>query len=305
MAARIPQHVREEQIRSLCEGTLYSFVRWEGEYLRNTSNIICKCSVHGDWTCRLADFLNGSRCRKCANEKSSLDKRHAVEVWENRIRNVISKTGYQLVTMGDDFKNQRSKVILKCSLHGVFSASADNIVNGKYGCPKCSGCYRFTEEECKERILEKIGDRPYKFVMFENGHTLSSKVLIQCEKHGAWSAGIRNFLHADTDCPACAKGTFNKKDKGYMYLLLSENGLNVKVGITNKPKARLSELKTRTPFAFSVMDIIEFHKGEQACEFEKMIHNSFESAKLKGFQGCTEWLKWNPEIPLWFKYLNC
>lgn len=304
MAARIPQEVREKQIAELCEGTIYSFVGWKDEYLRNTSKIVCNCSVHGNWVCRLADFINGSRCRKCANEKFSLERRHGVDVWRKRIEDRIAETGYHLASMGGNFKNQRSKVTLKCTLHGEFTAIADNVVNGRFGCPKCSGCYRFTEEESRLRIIDKIGNRPYDFVDFYDGHTLTSKVTLRCHDHGEWTTSIRNFLYGGIGCPVCAKGSFKKNSVGYLYLLLSENGRFVKVGISGRLKNRLSELRCRTPFDFSVMDIVKFEKGEDALSFEKMIHNEFESANLEGFQGCTEWLKWNPAIPLWFKYLN-
>lgn len=304
MTARIPQEVREQQIAELCEGTIYSFVGWKDEYLRNTSNIVCNCSVHGDWICRLADFINGSRCRKCANEKFSLERRHSVKVWENRIENKIKCRNYSLISMGKNFKGSKSKVELSCCLHGSFSASADNIVNDQYGCPKCAKCYRFTAEESKERIIEKIGGRGYSFVNFVNGHTLDDKVILKCVDHGEWSVLIKNFMHSDTDCPGCAKGSFNRNKPGYMYLLLSEDGKFAKVGITGKVKERFRELRVRTPFRFTPVDIVKFNKGVDAVTFEKMMHNEFESANLKGFQGCTEWLKWNPKIPLWFRFLN-
>lgn len=304
MPARIPQEVREQQIAELCEGTIYSFVGWQGEYLRNTSNIICNCSVHGNWVCRLADFINGSRCRKCANDKFSSERRYGVGVWEVRIKNKIKDRNYSLVSMGQNFKGSKSKVEMLCCLHGSFLASVDNIMNDQYGCPKCAKCYRFTAEESKERIIEKIGQRQYSFVRFVKGHGLSEKVILKCVRHGEWSVLIRNFLHSDTDCPGCAKGSFDRNKPGYMYLLLSENGKFVKVGITGKLKERFRELKARTPFRFTPMTVIKFDKGADAVTFEKMIHGSFESAGLTGFQGCTEWLKWNPKIPLWFTFLN-
>ncbi|MNR19483.1 hypothetical protein D3C85_1362770 [compost metagenome] len=69
----------------------------------------------------------------------------------------------------------------------------------------------------------------------------------------------------------------------------------LKVGITNNPKIRFMALRSDTPFVFSVVGFLKM-AGHEVAKKEKTIHEKYMSAQLSGFNGCTEWLRYDDEI---------
>lgn len=69
----------------------------------------------------------------------------------------------------------------------------------------------------------------------------------------------------------------------------------IKVGITKSLNRRLKELKTATPFEFSLFKFYELD-GQSCVHIEKYFHTSYEKANLKDFDGSTEWLKYSKEL---------
>jgi hypothetical protein len=66
MAAKIPQGVRERQLRELAEADGYTFVGWIGEYQNSFSKVMFKCSSHGKWPVSIHGFVTKkSRCPAC------------------------------------------------------------------------------------------------------------------------------------------------------------------------------------------------------------------------------------------------
>ena len=65
MTARIPAHVREQQINDLPN---IRFVRWDGEYSNKDSKAICRCAVDGfEWSATVSHLINtGTGCPYCA-----------------------------------------------------------------------------------------------------------------------------------------------------------------------------------------------------------------------------------------------
>lgn len=69
----------------------------------------------------------------------------------------------------------------------------------------------------------------------------------------------------------------------------------MKIGITNNPKQRFSELRSKTPFHFVVLALYKM-RGEFAPLIEKGVHQLGENSGLKGFGGATEWFKSDFEL---------
>lgn len=228
---QIPQHIREQEVDSLCKGTIYSFSSWGGTYKGNRTPLIMRCELHGEWSCYLPDFMKGSRCAVCKKVK------------------------------------------------------------------------RISKNERLKQIKHKCADTPYTFVKWiGNIVNNRSRVLMNCEHHGEWECVLDSIVTIGTGCPACSKNGFDPLKPAVIYVLKSDT--LIKVGITNNMNRRLVELKRHTPFSFDLILLHGEKVGRNAREIEKVIHERFESANLSGFNGATEWLKWNPEIPLWFEYFT-
>jgi hypothetical protein len=129
------------------------------------------------------------------------------------------------------------------------------------------------------------GDKyDYSFVSYDN---YKSPVLIVCDVHGQFNQAPGNHLNGK-GCQGCANYGYTHDRAGYLYILISECGSRMKIGITNNPKSRFKVLKRNTPFVFNVYDVIEMD-AEKARLIEKFTHWIASSLHLTGFDGCTEW----------------
>jgi hypothetical protein len=97
-----------------------------------------------------------------------------------------------------EYKNNRIKMLWKCSKEHDWFASFDSIKKGTW-CGICSGHAPLNLEECKIHAFKK------------NGQCLSSvytdsktKMQWQCDKGHEWSANFNNIKHDNNWCPFCA-----------------------------------------------------------------------------------------------------
>lgn len=178
------------------------------------------------------------------------------------------------------------EVIVTCPKHGDFKQKAYSHLNGR-GCAKCSRTKKHSQESFIEKARSVHGvTYDYSAVKYVNNKT---KVAIVCEKHGVFYQ-VPNSHLSGRGCVKCAKTAYDANKLGNVYLLLSECGSYMKIGITNHPKQRFSELRSKTPFHFVVLALYEM-RGEFAPIIEKGLHQLGEKSGLTGFCGATEWFK--------------
>lgn len=369
----VPKIEYENQINKTCEGSIYSFVAWDGEYVGMRSRFSYKCLKHGIKNSTVNNFITyGSRCKDCRNENMKSETSQV----ELKITEICKKNGQSFVRWSGDHLNSSSLVLVKCLKHGMYTRSVSDVVNRKLLCSKCYGrkdaderqreivekcvgthysfvgwlgqfkgtstrfkyfcehhgvqtaifanffyhdkrcskCgdennsvrFRSDIEKVRQKIAQKLKNTPYLFIGWMDTYkNRYSKIKLDCPEHGTWEVSLDNFTKENgTACPSCALTGYRSTKKGALYCLRSECGQFVKIGISNKPKQRFATLRRDTPFGFHVIEIFAHEDGRKAQEWEKIFHKSFESANLTGFNGCTEWLKWNPQIPLWFRFLT-
>lgn len=136
MPAKIPAHVREQQINELPN---IRFVRWDGEYVGTRSKAICRCELDDfEWAAAVDNLINaGKGCPQCAG----------VRRWtaEERIRQINAKPNTIFIRWGDGYCNKNSKAICRCDLDGhEWAAEVNSLVNTGRGCPQCAGVRRWT-----------------------------------------------------------------------------------------------------------------------------------------------------------------
>ncbi|QDH45612.1 hypothetical protein AAM22_gp37 [Pantoea phage vB_PagM_AAM22] len=216
---------------------------------------------------------------------------------------------YNFVRLEEPYVNSRGKVVISCDMHGEWTAAIRHITTKASGCPACGRVSTRTKKsQLISTVLLKINnkceDHDYKFEgFFTEYKNRKSKITITCPQHGPYVVNINNFVDNNRKCPGCKTTGFNPEKIGYLYALRSACGSYIKVGISNKPDTRFYQLKKATPFDFEIVEVIKMEKGINALLMERTFHKSFESANFKGFDGCTEWLKWRPEIQGWFRFL--
>ena len=264
----------------------YSMVNYVNNYTK--VNIIC--SEHGHFAQTPNSHLSGNGCRHCGRQTLTTD-----QFIERAKLTHGDRYDYSEV----EYVNNRTTVMIICSEHGHFKQTPNIHLSGK-GCPSCGGKLKLTANQFIERAKLTHGDRyDYSMVEYVNSNT---KVNIICSEHGEFKQVPYSHLSGQ-GCPSCSITGFDMSKNGTLYILRSECGMYFKAGISNNPKRRIVDLRRRTPFEFEPIAKIN-NKGDVVFKLEKAFHSSFESAQMKGFDGCTEWFKWEHSVNDWISILS-
>lgn len=260
-------------------GNTYSYGRTV--YVNSKKKLIITCPEHGDFEQRPGSHLQGKGCPKCSNNvrlitKEFIEKARAVHG---------TKYGYERAV----YVRNSDKVTITCPKHGDFEQTPGNHFFGQ-GCSKCSRRYQPTTEEFIEKALATHGDK----YSYERTIYVSAKdgVVITCPEHGDFEQVAGSHLSGH-GCPKCSVTGFNPDKLAYLYILLdTETHSRVKIGISNVPDTRLRDLKRSTPFTLERIDLFET-PSTATLQLESFCHSQLESANLTGFDGASEWFKFD------------
>ena len=188
---------------------------YDDKCIYNGSNkpIIIKCNKHGYFSIIANDFLKGSGCPICANEK----KKYNVQKFIEKAKEAHGdKYDYSKV----EYINSKTKVCIICPEHGEFWQTPSSHLNGS-GCVKCYNDRRRNVNKEQSHLFQKFiekakeahGDKyDYSKVEYINSKT---KVCIICPEHGEFWQTPSDHLNK-RGCPIC--GNERRKEK----LLLNE-----------------------------------------------------------------------------------
>jgi len=99
--------------------------------VRDSVDVICK--EHGLFTITLGSLLKGRGCKLCGqrvgSQKTKLPHSHFVQK-----ANIIHNCKYQY----GEYNGMRSNIDIKCKIHGWFVQKANDHMNSKVGCQRCS-----------------------------------------------------------------------------------------------------------------------------------------------------------------------
>ena len=292
MPAKIPAHVREQQINDLPN---ISFVRWADTYKNNESKAICRCTVDGfEWVASVKDLVNGRGCPRCAgNQPYTADE---------RIAQINAKPNLEFVQWVDGYKGSHSKAMCRCVVDGYeWPVSVSSLLSTGTGCPQCAG---MTPRPAEERIAQINALPNISFVRWVGAYkNQNSKAICRCDLDGhEWAARLSNLLYSGSGCPKCAPYGFDPAKRGTLYLLRSDCGTMVKIGISNDHEQRHAQLRRRTPFDWNCIELLHSDDGSLIAEWEKELHSFTEQAQFsEPFDGFTEWRKWDDRLPMWIK----
>jgi len=234
-----------------------------------------KCSHGHLWSVRADAVLSGNGCPHCAGRA----KLKLEEINKRLSTRSILCIRYSGSVMG--------KSRFRCVNGHEWETTADSVMRSS-GCPHCSKRVRLSVEDINERIAA----RGLSCLIYRGSSRKLSR--FRCGNGHEWDATSDNVCNKGTGCPYCCEyGGFNPSLPGYIYFLRSDDSKFVKVGITNRPTRRFSQLKRATPFGFKLMRMMMV---DDARNLERKYHSSFVNAGLSGFDGCTEWLKWDNRI---------
>lgn len=281
----------EKRIREKCVSLGYTFVRFDSEWKGNKTKFFIECPEHGVFSSSISNFLSlGRKCTKCTKTY-----RYSQSEREIQIGTILTNSTYSFVGWATKYQNHKSKAVLDCVEHGCFEVSVNDLMNG-VRCAKCNGRYVYSPKERELQVRTLCENSGFTFVRWvERYKNTDSRAIFRCSKHGEWECRVDNFVNKGTRCPKCCHFGFDVSKPGTLYALLSQDEKLIKIGVTNKFKRRLYELKRDTPFSFRVHK--EFQcDGKTILSIEKFFHAHFESSLLTGFDGATEWLYYSDKI---------
>ena len=132
-------------------GDRYDFT--DTKYVNYKTRVTVRCKVHGKWLAYPAHLLNGSGCKKCANDVLAQAKRLTTDEYILKAKLVHGDTYlYDYI----DYKNMRTKIRVVCKKHGEWETSPNSFLTGS-GCPKC----KHSNGEDKIQIYLEQHNVPY------------------------------------------------------------------------------------------------------------------------------------------------
>jgi hypothetical protein len=155
--------------------------------------LICiTCPIHGDFLQIPNCHLNGNGCSFCGRESQRL---HRVKSKEQFVVDAIKIHGIWFDYNESVYIRGRTKIKIKCPIHGFFKQSPANHLNGN-GCPNCfvsrgeKAIYKILENlhmifETQTTINECRNKRvlPFDFGVFDKNNKLYGLIEYQGEQH--------------------------------------------------------------------------------------------------------------------------
>lgn len=172
----------------------YSKVDYQGL----STKVCIICPAHGDFMQTPGCHLSGQGCPSCGGRK----KRTREEFIAQARLIHGDKYAYDKV----DYKNDLTKIIVTCPIHGDFSITPDAHIHSKQGCKQCAIenralNFRLSQDEFIRRATEKhAGKYSYDKVNYRDSHTM---VIITCPIHGDFKQLPYHHLNGH-GCRKCA-----------------------------------------------------------------------------------------------------
>lgn len=283
------QFIKKSRLK---HGAFYDYA--EVIYVRAHVKVKIGCPKHGTFFQTPADHANRGRgCPECGKLKRA--GLRTMPQWEF-IEKANSAHNFKYQYDEVRYVASQKNVVIICPEHGKFSQMPTNHLSGK-GCPKCADeSTRKTLSLTTEQFIEKakrahLDKYDYAWAEYINNHT---KIKIVCPVHGVFNQTPMSHI-SGRGCPSCGVGGFKPYRKSFIYVLADADCVLMKVGITNDLKVRLYSLKHFTPFKFEIVLHVEV-EGARARVIEKTAHKMGVSCGFKGFQGCTEWFRYDSKV---------
>jgi len=162
------------------------------DYKNNYTKVIITCPIHGDFEQTPSKHLQCQGCPKCSG---NLKKTTQQFIDEAKLK-YNHPYDYSKV----DYKNDYTKVVITCPIHGDFEQTPSNHLQS-HGCPKCA-------TKAKTKLIDSFIDEAkskhngfyhYSKVDYKNDYT---KVVITCPIHGDFEQTPSKHLQCQ-GCPKC------------------------------------------------------------------------------------------------------
>jgi very-short-patch-repair endonuclease len=169
-------------------------------YTKKDNKIIIICKKHGDFEQCANSHLLGYGCQKCGG-----NYRYDTNGFIEKSRLVHGDSYDYSLT---NYKNNQTKVIIICKIHGSFDQKPNNHLQGN-GCPNCkSDKIAIKRKKPIEQFIEEANEKhgnkyDYFKVIYKNAFT---NITICCKEHGEFLQTPKHHLRGQ-GCPFCVNKT--------------------------------------------------------------------------------------------------
>jgi hypothetical protein len=171
------------------------------EYINSVTPVIITCKIHGDYKQKPWKHLSSKGCKLCVFYNASIRNRKDKDTFIEEANTVHNhKYDYSQI----EYINEKQKMNIICSLHGLFKQSANPHLRGQ-GCPIC-GKEKQIKSNTKdiewfiENAKAKHNDRyDYSKSIYIG---MKFKIEIICHKHGSFWQLVNNHLRGK-GCKKC------------------------------------------------------------------------------------------------------
>lgn len=188
-------------------------------YEHSKKDVIIICPIHGEFSMRPNNHLNGQGCPNCGGTKK-LTKEAFIEKSKLVHGN---KYDYSKVT----YENNKKQVIIICPKHGEFKISPNHHMRG-VGCKKChfeklSNLYTMQQKEFVERA-NKIHNNKYTYGEYKGYDKIME---IFCPTHGKFLQTPHGHL-SGLGCRKCSNERMHKeRTKGFEKFVEEANAVHM------------------------------------------------------------------------------
>jgi hypothetical protein len=204
----------------------YKYNYYNVNYVSGKKKVVIICPEHGEFLQRADNHLFLKRgCMSCGNSTP-----FTLSSWIEK-SNKIHNNFYNYSKV--DFKSIKGKVIIICPIHGEFSQIAEKHLYG--GCRGCANNKPFDLQKFLDKA-HQIHNNYYDYSLIKIVNNTTSKLPINCPKHGLFWQNIKNHLKGKK-CLRCSNGNSSKKEKLWLDICSVPNDplhRNVKIIINNK-----------------------------------------------------------------------
>ena len=164
------------------------------DYKKTNTKVTIICPFHGEFEQTPNIHTQGSGCPMCGGSAKL-----STEGFIKKAKEIHGdKYDYSKV----DYRGNKIKVTIICSIHGEFEQPPSNHLQGQ-GCPNCGGTVKLTTNEFIEKARVVHGDLyDYSKVDYK---TNRDKVTIICPIHGGFEQKPSGHL-LGSGCPKCNRG---------------------------------------------------------------------------------------------------
>lgn len=226
-------------------------------YNNSKASLNIKCPIHGIFRQLANNHIVGYGCPQCGGK---------ITLTNDDYINRAVKTHNNIYDYAETiYVNSKTKVKVKCDIHGIFTQMPFNHLNGG-GCPKCAGRNKTTEEFVIE--ANSIHENIYDYTLSKY---LGNKIKLDiiCPIHGIFFQIPHSHL-VGSGCPKC------NKSKGEITIGKILNKHNIKF-IEQKRFDDCLGNKNKLPF--------DFYLSDDNCVIEYDGRQHFEVVR---FNGCSE-----------------